>query len=88
MLDPRPIVVRVGMLFGRFNPHYNPSLWGTRFVQKMLKDEPVTGLRIVHFERYWVAPNHSTFKMGLEQRLPRQVVNWCALHQCMVLRRD
>lgn len=88
VLDPRPLVVRVGVLFGRFNPRYNPSVWDIRFVRKMIAGDSASGLRVEHFERYWVAPNHSTYNMGLERHLPKQLVNWCAMHQCVVLRRE
>jgi SAM-dependent methyltransferase len=88
LLDPRPLVVRVGMLFGRFSPRYNPSLWNHTKIRNMLKAAPATGLKVEHFERYWVAPTHATYRLGIERKLPRLVLNLCALHQCLVLRKD
>jgi len=84
VLDPRPLVVRIGMLFGRFNPRYNPSLWSRRSMASLLADTP---LRIEHFERYWVAPNHTLHRMGLERWLPQPAIGLLGLHQCMVLRK-
>lgn len=87
VLDPRPIVVRVGMVFGRFNPLYNPSPWNRRTVTKLLDERPEPGLVIEHFQRYWLAPNQASLRIGVERCLPDAVIRACGLHQCLVLRK-
>lgn len=86
LLDPRPFVVRIGQRFGRFNPEYNPSLWGRATIERILRTlPPEHGLRIGPYRRYWVAPNYGLYRIGLEQLLPQSIKNIFALHQCQVL---
>lgn len=86
LLDPRPFVVQIGQRFGRFNPDYNPSLWGRATIESLLRTLPFeSGLRIKSYKRYWVAPNYGLYHMGLERILPESLKNFLSLHQCLVL---
>ena len=86
LLDPRPFVVRIGQRFGRFNPEYNPSLWGQQTIKQLLRTLPQeSGLHLGSYTRYWVAPNYRLYRIGLEQLLPKSIKNIFALHQCQIL---
>lgn len=87
LLDPRPLVVRVGMVFGRFNPHYNPNIWNRRTLERTLKSPALNCIRLEHFERYWLAPTFSAFQIGLERVFPKVAIELCGLHQCAILRK-
>ncbi len=87
LLDPRPVVVKLASLFGRFNPDYNPSLWTRNSVKELLLAESVAGFDIAHFERFWTAPNYATYSLGVERYLPRWLNSLCSMHQCLILRR-
>ncbi len=84
LLDPRPFVVRIGSLFGRFNPGYIPSLWSRATVERLLTEREI-GLRLLNYRRYWVAPSYALYRLGLERILPRFIGHAIALHQCLVL---
>jgi SAM-dependent methyltransferase len=86
LLDPRPFVVKLGMLVGKFNPDYNPSVWSERSVASLLRHSAIP-LVERSFTRYWVAPTQALHHAGLERALPASVVKLLALHQCMVLER-
>lgn len=87
LLDPRPFVVKVGMIFGKFSRHYNPSLWSAKSVAELVASAGIE-LRPEFHARYWVAPVQSIYDTGIENVMPSAVVNLLALHQCMVLRRQ
>ena len=86
LLDPRPFVVQIGQRLGRFNPDYNPSLWGRATIERLLRAQPrERGLRLGAYRRYWVAPNYGLYQMGLERVLPAPLKHALSLHQCLVL---
>ncbi len=86
LLDPRPFVVHIGQRLGRFNPEYNPSLWGRATIERLLRAQPrESGLRLGPYRRYWVAPNYGLYRLGLERVLPASVKHVLSLHQCLVL---
>ena len=84
MLDPRPYVVNMGARLGRFNKGYIPTLWAKQYVMYLLEGIG-SQLKLKDFQRYWIAPNYGTYKMGIERLMPRFFANWVALHQCIVL---
>jgi len=86
LLDPRPFVVRLGMIFGKFSRDYNPSLWSEQSVTKLVSESGI-GLSPERYTRYWVAPVRTIYETGIEKLLPGWLINMLALHQCMVLQR-
>jgi len=86
LLDPRPVVVNIGMKFGRFRPNANPSVWSKRTIKALIADRSLDFL-VTEYERYWVAPNHPLFELGLEAVLPRWIRRVAGLHQCLLLQR-
>lgn len=87
LLDPRPMVVKIGMKFGRFRPKANPSVWSKRTISTLISDRNL-GLWIKEYERYWIAPNYQLFSLGLEDLLPGCLRRLAGLHQCLVLKRS
>ena len=88
LLDPRPFVVRIGQTFGRFNPAYNPSLWDRTTIERLLRvPANNVGLRISAYSRYWIAPNYTLYRLGIERLFPHKIRDLIALHQCLVLRK-
>ena len=78
--------MQIGQRVGRFNAEYNPSLWGTETIERVLKTPPFeSGLRMGPYTRYWVAPNYTCYSLGLERMLPNVLKNVLSLHQCLVL---
>lgn len=86
LLDPRPFVVRVGMLVGRFNPAYNPSLWSRRSMLSLITNHRLP-LHAEAYDRYWVAPTGGLYRLGIEGWLPKWMAWPIAMHQSLVLRR-
>lgn len=90
VLDPRPLVVHLGSLVGRFNKGYIPALWGRDRLRAFVSGpaaQEAARLEMVEFERYWVAPTARLYRTGVEAWLSRQIVQLVGLHQCAVLRR-
>lgn len=86
LLDPRPLVVNIGMKFGRFRRNANPSVWSKRTIEALISDRNLD-FWIKEYERYWIAPNHSLFELGLEALLPSCLRKVAGLHQCLLLQR-
>lgn len=81
LLDPRPFVVHLGALAGRFNKGYIPSLWSRRTLLTWLESGPLANkFTLDSFDFYWRAPIPSLEQ--LEKLLPAV----CSLHQYAVLR--
>jgi SAM-dependent methyltransferase len=86
LLDPRPLVVNIGMRFGRFGANSNPSVWSKRTIEALISDRQL-GFWIQDYERYWIAPNHRLFELGLETLFPDWIKKVAGLHQCLLLQR-
>lgn len=86
LLDPRPLVVNIGIKFGRFGATSNPSVWSKRTIEALISDRQL-GFGIKDYERYWIAPNHLLFELGLEAVFPDCIRRVAGLHQCLVLQR-
>lgn len=86
LLDPRPLVVKLGMKVGRFRPNANPSVWSRTTIEKLVRDRRLD-FSVEAFERYWIAPNAYLFNAGAESVFPGWLRQVAGLHQCLLLRR-
>jgi len=86
LLDPRPLVVRIGMKFGRFRPNANPSVWCKRTIAALIASHGL-GFTVKEYERYWIAPNYALYELGLDAVLPGFLRRVVGLHQCLLLQR-
>lgn len=86
LLDPRPYVVRVGQLIGKFSFNYNPSVWSRASMEELIRrhDLPLATLSYV---RYWIAPTGGLYRRGVERFFPGWIRWRIAMHQCLVLKR-
>jgi SAM-dependent methyltransferase len=86
LLDPVPLVVRLGVLLRYFDPKYTMSPWSAQTLKGMFDREGLR-LRIRSKRRYWIAPSRKMFEMGIENALPAFVRNRIGVHQCVVVTR-
>lgn len=86
LLDPRPFVVRVGILWGRFSRHSNPSPWSAGSMERLIRRTALP-LELVTYDRYWLAPTIGIYRLGVERWCPAPLRWHLALHQSLVLRR-
>jgi SAM-dependent methyltransferase len=86
LLDPRPLVVKIGIQFGRFGANTNPSVWSKRTIEGVIADRHLD-FRIKDYERYWIAINHRLFEWGLEAVFPAWIKHLAGLHQCLLLQK-
>jgi len=88
MLDPSMWVVRVGFILKYFDREYTTNPWSYKSVNKMiialgLQNE----MKIILYEKYWIAPNSFLFKLGIEKIIPNWFIQIFGLHQSIIIRK-
>ena len=85
LLDPTPMVIRVGTRLKYFDRRYSPFIWSPKSLAGLMTANNIP-LQIVEARRYWIAPNQWLYQSRMENLIPRALRRHIGIHQCVVLK--